>query len=202
MSARIPDEAFDFYLALGPDRTYEAVAEHFGASLGGIKKAALRESWQARLAEIEDEVQARLDQRFADEVDEMRGRHLKTVRAMMGRALKGLQQYPLASGMEAIRAAELAIKLERLIMGEASERTAVTAEETVRREMSRWLVGKDEEVDLRASFRSEPSRDSKADAALGKGPAGGMLGGKSPSSPSQRSGSGNLTGSNVHLRHK
>ncbi len=48
-----------------------------------------------------------------------------------------LQQHPLSSSMEAIRAAELAIKLERLIMGEASERTAVTAEETVRKEMSR-----------------------------------------------------------------
>ena len=172
MSSRIPDEAFDFYLSLGPERTYEAVAAHFGASLGGVKKVALRESWQARLAEIEDEVQARLDKRFADEVEEARDRHLKTVRAMMGRALKGLQQYPLASGMEAIRAAELAIKLERLIMGEASERTAVTAEETVRKEMSRWLVGADEEVDLEEAFGSEPSTHSEGDPASLSGDPG------------------------------
>ena len=94
MSSRIPDEAFDFYLSLGPERTYEAVAAHFGASLGGVKKVALRESWQARLAEIEDEVQARLDKRFADEVEEARDRHLKTVRAMMGRAFDPLRGRP------------------------------------------------------------------------------------------------------------
>ena len=167
MRARIPDEAFDFYLGLGPDRTYEAVAKRFKVSLGGVKKVALRESWQARLAEIEDEVQARLDKRFADEAEEMRDRHLKTVRAMMGRALKGLQQYPLASGMEAIRAAELAIKLERLIMGEASERTAVTAEETVRKEMSRWLVGADEEVDLEEAFGQDSASHCEGAAESG-----------------------------------
>jgi hypothetical protein len=134
---------------------------HFGASLGGVKKVALREHWQSRLTEIEDEVQARLDKRFADEVEEMRDKHLKTVRAIMGRALKGLQQYPLASGMEAIRAAELAIKLERLIMGEVSERTAVTVEETVRKEMSRWLV---DAVDLEGAFGQGSVSDSEGDA--------------------------------------
>ena len=75
----------------------------------------------------------------------MKTRHLKTARAMLGRAVKGLHEFPITSGMDAIRAAELSIKLERLIMGEASERTETSVEETIKGEMTRWLVAKDEE---------------------------------------------------------
>jgi hypothetical protein len=62
----------------------------------------------------------------------------------MGRAIKGMQEFPLTSGMEAIRAAELAIKLERLIAGESSERTEVSVTEAIKRETQRWLVPKEE----------------------------------------------------------
>jgi hypothetical protein len=42
--------------------------------------------------------------------------------------------------MEGVRAAELVIKLERLLAGESSERSTVTVEEVTRRELDRWLV--------------------------------------------------------------
>jgi hypothetical protein len=163
MNTRIPDDAFDFYVSLGADRTYEAVAAHFGVSHSGIKKAARRENWQDRIADIEAEVQGRINKRFADEAEEMRDRHLKTVRAMMGRALKGIQQFPLANGMEAIRAAELTIRLERLIMGEVSERTEVRAEDVIRQEMKRWLVPVGAEVDFAEEFEGSLKRGSRPD---------------------------------------
>jgi hypothetical protein len=47
--------------------------------------------------------------------------------------------------MESIRAAELAIKLERLIAGESSERTEISVAEVVQRETQRWLVAKEED---------------------------------------------------------
>ena len=55
-----------------------------------------------------------------------------------------LQQYPLSSGMEAMRAAEMVIKLERLIFGEPSERTAVSVEDTIRSEYERWMAADDD----------------------------------------------------------
>ncbi len=95
--------------------------------------------------------------RFLVEVlRETHDRHLKTVRFMQARALTALKQFPLTNGMEAMRATELAIKLERLIVGEPSERTE-TVELVTKREMERWLVpaGEDEAND-------EPAPDAEA----------------------------------------
>ncbi len=139
MSGRIPSDAFEFYVALGPGRSYQAVASHYGVTKRAVAKKATQEGWQERLDKVEREAQERSDRRLVDTLGEMRERHLKTVRAIHSRALTGLKEYPLSTGMEAIRAAELAIKLERLIAGEPSERTELTVEEVTKREMNRWL---------------------------------------------------------------
>jgi hypothetical protein len=53
MNRKIPPEAFQFYVGLGPSRSYEAVAEEFGCSRRGVADCAKRERWQERLAEVE-----------------------------------------------------------------------------------------------------------------------------------------------------
>jgi len=143
-SSKIPDESFEFYVGLGPGRSYEAVAAHYDVSKNGVAKKAARDNWTERLVRIERDVQDRMDRKIADSIEDMRERHLKAAKAMMGRAIKGMQEFPLTSGMEAIRAAELAIKLERLIAGESSERTEVSVTEAIKRETQRWLIPKQE----------------------------------------------------------
>ena len=160
MGIKIPDSAFDFYVALDPTRRYEQVAAHFDASKRGIVKKAGAERWQERLAEIDRQVQDRNDNRLVNEIDDMRTRHLKTVRAMLGRAIKGLREFPITTGMDAIRAADMTIKLERLILGEASERTEVSVEETMKREMQRWLVPKDVGGDEGSGVGGEGASDA------------------------------------------
>jgi len=140
MSKKIPSDAFDYYVALGSDRSYQAVANHFGVSKRGIAKRALADQWPERLAAIEQEVRDNCDAKLAETLAQMKARHLKTLRAIQGRALSALKQFPLNSGMEAVRASEMAIKLERLIAGEASDRTELTIEEVTKQEMARWLV--------------------------------------------------------------
>lgn len=148
MSGRIPPDAFEYYVGLGPERSYQAVADHYGVTKRAVVKHASKRQWSARLAKIEAEARERSDKRLASTIEEMRSRHLKTLRAMNQRALQALQQYPLNSGMEAMRAAEMAIKLERLIAGEPSERTAVSVEEVTRREINSFLeVAEEEEED-------------------------------------------------------
>ena len=49
MSRRIPPEAFSHYVSLGPGRSYQAVAEHFGVSKRAIVARAKAEDWQERL---------------------------------------------------------------------------------------------------------------------------------------------------------
>lgn len=139
MRKRIPENAFEYYVALGPERSYQLCANHFGVLKRSICKLAKRQGWSARLAAIEADVQARVDAKLADEMEEMRLRHRKLLKAVSIRAAKALAEIPLATGMEGVRAAEIAVKLERLLAGQASERTELSVAEVTRREMRNLL---------------------------------------------------------------
>ena len=142
--SKIPPEAFDFYVSLGPSRSYQAVAAEYGVTKRAVVKFASREGWTDRLQSIQAESRAKGDQRIVESLEEMRERHLMTLKVMNARAVAALKQYPLSSAMEAMRAAEMVIKLERLIVGDPGERTALSVEEITRREMENWLEGGDE----------------------------------------------------------
>lgn len=146
MNTRLPKDAFDYYVSLGDGRSYEAVASHCGVQKRTVTRAARRESWQERLEKIEEQARDKSDAKLGDALAEVRERHLKTLKVMNMRALEALKNYPLTSGMEAIRAAELSIKLERLIHGEPTDRTAVNVEEVIKREYERWLKPAEGEV--------------------------------------------------------
>ena len=97
--------------------------------------------------EIEREAQARSDKALAESVAEIRARHLKMLKGIAGRAVKAIAEHPLNSGMEGVRAAEIVIKLERIIAGEPSERTEHMIAETTRREIDRFVVVEGEDED-------------------------------------------------------
>jgi hypothetical protein len=61
---------------------------------------------------------------------------------MASRAAKAIADHPLSTGMEGIRAAETVIKLERLLAGEPNDRSALTVEQTTRRELDQFLAPK------------------------------------------------------------
>lgn len=143
MSSKIPTDAFDYYVALGTERSYQAVADHYGVSKRATTKCAAREDWATRLSKIESAARETSDQRLAETLEETRSRHLRMLRAMGTRAIAALKQYPLSSGMEAMRAAEMVIKLERLVTGEATERHA-SVEEVIRREFEEWMSTEEE----------------------------------------------------------
>lgn len=139
MTRKIPDDAFERYVALGSDRSHKALADQLGVSKRAVTKCAVREDWMSRLTKIERDARERSDEKLTETLEQMRDRHLATLKAMHTRALAAIRQYPLTSGMDAMRAAEMAIKLERLVAGEPSDRTAVSLEDTIRREYERWL---------------------------------------------------------------
>jgi len=144
VNKKVPDEAFAFYVGLGHDRSYQAVGDHFKVTKRAIVRTAAKNDWSARLALIEREAQERSDKALAEGQAETRIRHLKMVRAMASRAAKAMAEFPLTTGMEGIKAAETAIKLERLIAGEPSDRTELTIEQVTRAEIDRLLVRDDE----------------------------------------------------------
>ena len=110
MSGRIPSDAFNFYMGLGPQRSYLAVAKRYSVSKRGVTKHAIRERWQERLEQIESQVRDRSDRQIVDVLGEMNTRHLRTLKAIQHKALQALQSMPLYSAMNAVRALDLAIR--------------------------------------------------------------------------------------------
>ena len=145
MATKLPQDAFQFYLGLGPDRSYQAIADHFGVTKRTVTNRARRDEWQKRMAEIEAKARQGAERRMVETLEEMSSRHIKSLRIIQARALEALRHMPLESAMEAVRALDIGIRQERLIRGEPSERTAINVEEVVRREYSRWMQIEDNE---------------------------------------------------------
>lgn len=137
--AKLPTDAFTFYAGLGPGRSYQAVADHFGVTKRSVTRRASEDNWQDRLAAIEKTARERTDAALAETIEQVNARHLKILRAIQGRALQAIQGMPLTTGMEGVRALDLAIRQERLILGEPSDRSSVSIEETIKREYETWL---------------------------------------------------------------
>ena len=147
MNKRIPEGAFDYYVGLGENRSYEAVARQFDVSKRAITKLAARAEWPLRLERIEHEAREKSAKRLAETLDEMNERHLKIVKAVQGRALETLKSMSLDTAMDAVRALDLSIKQERLIRGEPTDRSETSIAEVVERESRRWLVRIGDDVD-------------------------------------------------------
>ncbi|MBK8977083.1 MAG: hypothetical protein U1E73_09315 [Planctomycetota bacterium] len=140
MAAKLPKDAFEYYVSLGDGRSYQAVARHFAVTKRAVTNRARKEEWQQRVAEIEAKARQGAEQRLAEALEDMNGRHIKSLRIVQARALEALRDMPLQTAMEAVRALDVAIRQERLIRGEPSDRTAIQVEDVIRREYSRWLT--------------------------------------------------------------
>ena len=143
----LPPEALSFYLSLGHVRSYQSVADHFGVTKRAVTKRAARDGWQDRVSEVEHQAQERATQKAIETLDQMNDRHLKALRVIQGKAIQTLKEMPLGTAMEAVRSLDLAIKHERTIRGEPSERTAVCVEDQIRGEYARWLAPEDPSCD-------------------------------------------------------
>lgn len=145
---KIPHDAFMYYFSLGPDRSYQSVADKYGVSKRAIGKLALRENWQNQILKLEEKARKATEQKAIETLEAMNTRHLKSLRVIQGKALEALKGMSLGSAMEAVRALDLSIKQERLIRGEPTDRNAIAVEDVIRREYDRWLIGGDNDSDI------------------------------------------------------
>jgi hypothetical protein len=122
VTRKIPPDAFEFYLSLGVERSYRAVAEKFGVSKQAVTKCAAREKWQHRLDEIDAKARAQSEKKATETMAAVRERHLAASRVILGKGLEALRNMSLETAMEAVKAIDLAMKQERLILGEPTER--------------------------------------------------------------------------------
>lgn len=144
MNGKIPLEAFDYYFAMGRERSYQRVADHFGVSKRAVTKRAGKENWQSRVLELERKVRDRGEQRAVETLDAINARHLRTLKVITGKALSTLQSKDLSRAMEAVRAIEMAIRLERAICDGPDAAQADRTEDLLRERFERWVCGDDE----------------------------------------------------------
>jgi len=140
VNRKIPLDAFEQYVAMGTGRGYQALGNQFGVNKRSIVKLAAKEKWQERLASIERQAQVKSDARAAETLEAMKTRHLKTLSAVLGRALEALKAMPLDNSMDAIRAIDMVLKQERLIRGADSEDAAGRTIADVARQEMRTLL--------------------------------------------------------------
>ncbi len=120
---RLPSDSFEQFLNLGATRSYAQLARKLGVSKRSVTAKAAREGWQARLREVETTARQRTEDRAVEDIAAIDGRHLKMVRAVQARSLEALRTMPMSNAVAAARALDLAVRLERKILGVPEDRT-------------------------------------------------------------------------------
>ena len=149
MNKLLPPDAFEAYVALGQERSYATLARNYGVSKRCVTREAARGKWIERLSKIEEDARAASDRRVTETLADMHERHVKMLKVMGARVVTALRDHPIDSGMDAIRAADITIKLERLIAGEVSKRTELNIEEITRHEIRTLLKVVDDDDEPR-----------------------------------------------------
>ena len=124
MKRKLPVEAFEVYVGQGIGRSYQAVADHYSVSKGTVTALAKKDDWQARLVKVEQKARSRSDEKAVETLQQVNERHIKASRVVQMKALETLRSMSLGSAMEAVRALDLGLKAERLVIGEPTERRA------------------------------------------------------------------------------
>lgn len=151
MKKSLPADAFSYFVALGSGRTHQAVADKFEVNIRTVQRAAKSEDWPGRLAGIEKEARQTTDKLLAEDVSEMQLRHRKLLRVMASRAIKAMSEFQLKDGMQAVKAAEIVIKLERQLAGESEEAASTNVEEIIKREFALLMTTEDDDEPTDAS---------------------------------------------------
>ena len=140
MNRKMPPNAFELYFGLGPSRSYQALAKQLGVSKRTVTATGTRERWQERILELERKAKSAGEQKVLETLESMNARHLKALHIIQAKALETLRRTSLEAAMDAVRSLDMALRHERLIRGEPTERTALSVEEVIRREYERWMT--------------------------------------------------------------
>jgi hypothetical protein len=164
MERKLPSDAFEYYLSLGLKRSYAMVAVHFGVSKVAVTNLATKEGWQARIRAHESQARATTDKKHVESLEEVRDRHLRAARLMQVKALEALRTMRLDDAMSAVKALELGVRTERLLLGEPTERTESVAA-LIRGEYERWMTEVDQpEPAPEIPAAPEPPQENAGDA--------------------------------------
>lgn len=147
MTRKLPADAFESYLALGPARTYEAVAERFGVCKRSVCARAKAERWQEKVAERERQARQQVEKNAVESIEAMNERHLRLVRLIQNRAIEALKKMPLDNASAAAKALAAAVEQERVIRGEPSDRSVIDIATIIKKEYESLVLKPGEKDD-------------------------------------------------------
>lgn len=150
---RIPDDAFEIYVAMGAGRSYQALAEKLKVDKRSIVRYATKEKWAERFTKIQEEARAATDKKLVADLQAVREQQLREVRFLRSEALKAMKGLSPEKAIKVAAALNIAWKHELLLLGEPTDRQASTVEEVTKREIQTLILGEGEEDD----WGDEPS---------------------------------------------
>ena len=109
-------EAFEYYYCLGDSRGYREVTQKFNVTLTSIANWGKAFNWQERIIQRDIEVSKKLEKKTNTTVINEKANYRKIIKD----SLANIKMKP-----ESIRDMEILIKLDLLLMGEATEETTV-----------------------------------------------------------------------------
>lgn len=123
MRRKLPSNAFELYVALGPTRSYRTIAEQFSCDKKTVLRYARNENWQEKLRHIEAEAWARKEMTLAERMAESNQKTLEICCKLRERCLTVLEKAEFTTS-EALRGLQLAIETERVVLGMPTDRVA------------------------------------------------------------------------------
>lgn len=130
------DEPFQLFLAMGNERSFKKVADHYGVDPAQVTRRAQRERWLERLQPVEQVVAQRTQDQIVESLVDMRKRHAQVARDLIERGLEALARFQISELKDAIRAVEIGVKMER----EARELPSKTVSVEITHELREKLI--------------------------------------------------------------
>ncbi len=120
-----------------------AVVKHavkYGVTKRAVTNLAGREDWQRRLAEIEAKAREEADKKRTQTLEVVYEQHMTALRLVFGKGVEALKGMAIDTPADAMKAIQLVIREMRVALGEPTDRTAISVEDTIRKEYQRWMT--------------------------------------------------------------
>jgi hypothetical protein len=124
-------EAFEFYYSLGDSRNLKKVAQEFGVSDRTVEIWSKKYGWQERVVQKNIEVGKLLSDRMNEEIVTEKARYRALIKVVINDVVSSLKEKDGTIKVKSIQDLERLIKLDLLLMGEATENTSSTVSQSV-----------------------------------------------------------------------
>ena len=124
-------EAFEYYYTLGEKRSIPQVAQKYAVSTAGVKKWSKAFNWQERIEQRDMENSRRLEKKTNNTIVNEKANYRKIIKASIQTFVEKLRAGAIE--VESIQDVERLVKLDLLLMGEATDRQDEEINITIKR---------------------------------------------------------------------